>query len=56
MYLYEIADKAGVSTKTLRKWIEPHKEELYKLGYGASSLQPPSVVRFICEKFVIILE
>ena len=25
MYKYEIADRAGVTTKTLRRWLKPYK-------------------------------
>lgn len=57
MYSYELADAAGVNRKTFRKWLKCEKEELAKLGYNINMrIMPPQVVRYLCEKYVIILD
>ncbi len=57
MYSYELADAAGVSRPTFRKWLIAEKDELNKMGYNISMrIMPPQVVRYLCEKYVIILD
>ena len=50
----QLADKAGVSLNTLRRWCKPLQQELEHLGLqpGARML-PPSVVKYIADKFCI---
>ena len=50
MYIYELADKAGVSERTLRRWIkrEYRREDKKKL-------LPPYLVKDICYKYGIDL-
>jgi transposase len=52
----ELARKAGVSERTLMNWCRPYREELRKMGLGSKAkLLPPHVVKFLCEKFCIIV-
>ena len=53
----QLADKAGVSLNTLNRWCKPLHDELRQLGLqeGARML-PPSIVRFIAERFCIDVE
>lgn len=54
MYKGELAAYAGVSTRTLRRWLEPYKGQLSDLGVKAENqLLNPKAVKFICEKFAI---
>lgn len=50
----QLADKAGVSLNTLNRWCKPLDDDLQQLGLqkGARML-PPSVVRYIAERFCI---
>ena len=50
----QLADRAGVSLNTLRRWMKPLRQELEERGMppGARVL-PPSVVKFIAERFCI---
>ncbi len=53
----KLAEKAGVSTKTLMNWCVPFREELERLGLKPNSkVLPPHVVRFLAEKLCIDLE
>ena len=57
MYKYEIADRAGVTTKTLRRWLKPYQKELEAMGVKPKDqILNPSAVKFICEKFCIDVE
>lgn len=54
MYKYEIAQKAGVSVRTLNRWLNSNIEDLRKLDYDKRThLLNPKIVKYICEKFVI---
>lgn len=54
MYKNELAAYAGVSTKTLRRWLEPYREELVQLGMRPKDqLVNPCALKFICEKLSI---
>lgn len=56
MYPYELARAAGVSRRTMIKWIQAHREELVKLGFThGTRLLPPSAVKFISEFYCIDL-
>ena len=50
----QLADSAGVTTRTLNRWCEKYREQLERLGmnHGAKVL-PPHIVKFIAEKFSI---
>lgn len=57
MYKCELARAAGVSERTLRRWMARHGRELQRLGAGRhAQLLPPGAVRFLCEMYVIDLE
>ncbi len=56
LYPYQLAYAAGVSRKTMSKWIAAHREHLASLGYTADTrLLPPSAVRFLCQFYCITL-
>lgn len=57
MYKYELARSAGVGMKTFRRWLNENFEELTKFGYKPSdNMLCPGAVKFMCEKYVIVLE
>lgn len=50
----ELAAAAGVSLKTLQRWMARHSEELALLGVRPNDrLLPPVAVRFVCEQYGI---
>ena len=50
----QLADSAGVSVDTLRRWLEPHREQLDALGMQQNMrVLPPKVVAYIVETFCI---
>ena len=50
----QLADSAGVTTKTLTNWCEPFLKELKAMGMHPNmKVLPPHIVRFISEKFCI---
>lgn len=50
----ELAEAAGISLDTLRKWCEPYMKELEAMGLPPhAKVLPPNVVKFIAEKFCI---
>ena len=50
----EIARAAGVSTNTLRRWMNQHEEKLRGLGVRKhTKLLSPKVVRWVCEEYGI---
>ena len=50
----ELAASAGISTRTLQRWLEPHRNTLRALGMMPNKkLLPPQVVGWICERFCI---
>ena len=54
MYKYELAQLAGVSLKTLSKWLKESETELLKLGYKRTDhILTPKAVKFIKDKYVI---
>lgn len=56
IYNYQISDAVSVSTKTLNRWLKNDSQEVEKLGFTKGyKLLNPSVVKFICEKYVIEL-
>ncbi|MDR2824793.1 MAG: hypothetical protein LBB41_06315 [Prevotellaceae bacterium] len=53
----ELAQKAGVSLRTFSRWIEREMPSIKDLGYQErDKFLPPSIVKFLCEKYVIILD
>mgnify|MGYP002626624882 CR=1 FL=1 len=56
MYKSELADLAGVTTKTLHRWLESHQHVLTTMGVAPrSKLLPPQAVKYVCETFCIDL-
>ena len=52
----QLADAAGVTTKTLMSWCDPYMKELESMGLLPNmKVLPPHIVRFISEKFCIDL-
>ena len=50
----QLADSAGVSTKTLMSWCEPFLSELETMGmHQHMKVLPPHIVHFIVDKFCI---
>ena len=52
----QLADRAGVSLKTLNRWLQPYRDELAAMGYNPSMrVLHPRIVKFISETFCIEL-
>ena len=50
----QLADSAGVTTKTLMSWCEPFLSELETMGMQPHmKVLPPHIVQFIVDKFCI---
>ena len=50
----QLAQCAGVTTKTLSNWCKPFRKELEAMGMQPlMKVLPPHIVRFIAEKFCI---
>ena len=50
----QLAESAGVTTKTLMSWCEPFQKELETMGMQPHmKVLPPHIVQFITEKFCI---
>jgi len=50
----ELADKAGVSVRTLMNWCEPYRQELERMGMKPTAkILPPHIVKYLSEKFCI---
>lgn len=57
MYSYELAAAAGVNRNTFRRWLRADRAELSKFGYAKGMrMIPPGAVRYLCEKYVIVLQ
>lgn len=53
----QLVDCAGVSRRTLYKWLHPYEDKLRKLGVQPNAkVIPPKAVRFICETFTIDID
>lgn len=52
MYKSELAREAGVTLRVLNNWLKNDGIDIPKY----CRLLPPNVVKFLCEKYVIILE
>ena len=56
MWKHELADKAGVSVKTLKNWCMIYREELTIMGIKPTAKKlPPHAVEWLSEKFCIDL-
>lgn len=50
----QLAFQAGISVKTLNRWLQPYRNELTALGLLPNAhVLPPSVVKWISEKLCI---
>ena len=49
----ELADRAGVTTATLRNWMKPHMEKLNELGWSPRGILRPNVMAWIVHQFDI---
>ena len=50
----QLADSAGVTTKTLMSWCEPFLSELETMGLKLGMrVLPPNIVKWIADKFCI---
>ena len=50
----ELANAAGVSMGTFRKWMKNEQKTLEEMGVGThDKLLPPSAVKHICERYCI---
>ena len=47
----KLAECAGVSTRSLRRYIDAHLDELTALGYRPGCKLPPSVVKWIVANY-----
>ena len=53
----QLADRAGVSVKTLMVWCERYRTDLEAMGLQPKArVLPPNVVRFIAERYCIDVE
>ena len=52
----QLADAAGVSVKTLQRWLSRHRDELAMLGVRPrDKVLPPVAVRYVAEQYGIDL-
>ncbi len=53
----QMADRAGVSVKTLMRWCKPYREELARMGMTPDMrVLPPHIVQWMAEQFCIDIE
>ena len=53
----QLASYAGVTVKTLMRWLKPYEKELEQMGMKCNAkVVPPNVVEFILKRFTIIPE
>lgn len=56
VYKYELANAAGVSDRTFRRWLKENEGHLVQLGVKPSGkLLPPRAVEWICREYGIDL-
>ena len=58
MYKYELAAAAGVSHRTLARWLKtaPNSLKLKKMGVGPrTKMLPPKAVDYVCHEYGIEL-
>lgn len=57
MFKYELANEAGVSATTFRKWLKRSEKNLLKFEcIDNDNILPPGAVKFLCEKYGIVLD
>ncbi len=57
LYKYELADMAGVSLRTLQRWMARNREQLILHGcHPHDHLVRPRAIRFIAEEYGIDVE
>ncbi|MDR0831002.1 MAG: hypothetical protein LBN95_12980 [Prevotellaceae bacterium] len=57
MYKSEIARAAGVSSRVFSRWLYNSITDLAQFDYkNSEKILSPAIVKFLCEKYVIILE
>ena len=50
----ELAERAGVSTRTLNYWCRPYRRELTAMGMRPTmKVLPPHIVKWMAERFCI---
>ena len=53
----QLASYAGVTVKTLMRWLKTYEKELEQMGMKRNAkVVPPNVVEFILKRFTIIPE
>ena len=53
----QLAQAAGVTTRTLLRWCEPYRKELARMGLTPGMrVLPPHIVKWMSEQFCIDLE
>lgn len=56
-YKSELADVAGVSTRTFTRWIQQHQSQLADMGVTSKTqLLPPKAVRYLSDIYCIELD
>ena len=56
MYKYELAEAAGVSANTFRRWLNENSNKLARFGVKRrSQMLPPKAVQWICNQYGIDL-
>jgi hypothetical protein len=56
IYKYELASAAGVSSRTFRRWLYAHRDELLKMGVKCTDkILPPRAAEWICREYGIDL-
>ncbi|MBP5393249.1 MAG: hypothetical protein J6Y59_05485 [Bacteroidaceae bacterium] len=56
MYKNELAEAAGVSRDTLRRWFSQNSDKLARFGVKPrSQLLPPKAVSWVCQQYGIDL-
>ena len=54
MSKFELAEAAGVSAATFRRWLRTDKEFLKANGITSKTkILPPNVVQYLCKKYCI---
>ena len=56
-YKSEVARLAGVSTRTLQRWMAAHRDKLLELGYDPKAkFLHPRALMYVCEEYCIDLD
>ena len=56
MYKYELAEAAGVSANTFRRWLNENSSKLARFGVKQrSQMLPPRAVDWVCREYGIDL-